>query len=53
MSQFHLGQKDEAQKTLTNALKAFDWAPAKADHREAWMYHILRREAEELVKGDH
>jgi eukaryotic-like serine/threonine-protein kinase len=50
MDQFHLGQKDEAQKTLEIALKAFDWQPAKAVSREAWMYHILRREAERLIK---
>ena len=50
MDQFQLGQKDEAQKTLEKALKAFDWQPAKADSREAWMYHILRREAERLIK---
>ena len=50
MNQFHLGQKVEAQKTLEKALKAFDWSPAKADTREAWMHHILRREAEGLIK---
>ncbi len=50
MDQFQLGQKDQAQKTLETALKAFDWQPAKADSREAWMYHILRREAERLIK---
>jgi tetratricopeptide (TPR) repeat protein len=50
MDQFKLGQKDEAQRTLEKALKAFDWQPAKADNREAWMYHILRREAERLIK---
>jgi serine/threonine-protein kinase len=52
MNQFHLGQKDEAQKTLEKAIKAFDWQQAKAYSREAWMYHILRREAEGLIKPD-
>ncbi len=51
MDQFHLGQKVEARKTLEIALKAFDWQPAKAVSREAWMYHILRREAERLIKA--
>jgi eukaryotic-like serine/threonine-protein kinase len=50
MDQFRLGQKDEAQKTLEIALKAFDWQPGRADSREAWIYHILRREAERLIK---
>jgi serine/threonine-protein kinase len=50
MDQYQLGQKNDAQKTLDKALKAFDWKSAKADHREAWMYHILRREAEAVIK---
>jgi serine/threonine-protein kinase len=50
MAQFQLGQKGEAKKTLEKALQAFDWQPAKADSREPWMYHILRREAEGLIK---
>jgi eukaryotic-like serine/threonine-protein kinase len=50
MDQFQLGQKDEARKTLEKALKAFDWQPAKAESREAWIYHILRREADGLFK---
>jgi serine/threonine-protein kinase len=50
MDQFQLGQNDEAQKTLEKALKAFNWQPANAESREAWIYHILRREAEGLVK---
>ena len=50
MDQFQLGQKDEARATLENAIKAFDWHPARADSREAWIYHILRREADGLIK---
>jgi serine/threonine-protein kinase len=50
MDQFHLGQKDEAQKTMEKAIQAFDWQQAKADSREPWMYHILRREAEGLIR---
>ena len=51
MAQFQLGQGDEAQKSLEKAVKSFDWEPSKADAREAWMYHILRREAETLIKS--
>jgi serine/threonine-protein kinase len=50
MDQFRLGQEDEARKTLDRALKSFNWQPANADSREACMYHILRREAEALIK---
>jgi serine/threonine-protein kinase len=50
MDQFQLGQKNEARKTLDKALNAFNWQPANADSREAWIYHILRREAEALIK---
>jgi eukaryotic-like serine/threonine-protein kinase len=50
MDQFQLGQKDKARATLARALKAFDWQPATAESREAWIYHILRREAAGLIE---
>jgi eukaryotic-like serine/threonine-protein kinase len=50
MDQFYMGQKSEARKSFDKALKKFDWQPTKADFREPWMYHILRREAERLIK---
>jgi serine/threonine-protein kinase len=43
------GRREEARKTLAEAIRGFDWREAKADNREAWIYHILRREAEELI----
>jgi serine/threonine-protein kinase len=49
MDQFQLGQKVEARKTLEKTLKTFDRRLEIADHREAWMAHILRREAEQLI----
>jgi len=52
MAQFRLGQKDEARKTLEKALKSFDWQPSQADYRDAWMCHILRREAEGLIRAE-
>ena len=52
MDQYQLGQKDEAQKTLEKTLKTLDWQLSKADTREPWMYHILRREAERLFRPD-
>lgn len=44
-----MGEQSEAQRRLAEASLAFDWTPAAADNREAWIYHVLRREAEQLV----
>ncbi len=42
-------QKVEALKTLAAAILSFDWSAAKADGRDPWIIHILRREAEALI----
>jgi eukaryotic-like serine/threonine-protein kinase len=52
MCQYAQGQKKQARETLAAAVAAFDWSAAKADHREVWIYHILRREAEALIGRD-
>jgi hypothetical protein len=49
MAQYHKGQKDQAQKTLLAAVASNDWSAAKATNHDAWIAHILRREAEALV----
>ncbi|VTR94004.1 serine threonine protein kinase : Tetratricopeptide repeat protein,protein kinase family protein OS=Singulisphaera acidiphila (strain ATCC BAA-1392 / DSM 18658 / VKM B-2454 / MOB10) GN=Sinac_4434 PE=3 SV=1: Pkinase: TPR_2: TPR_1 [Gemmata massiliana] len=49
MAEHRLGRKDEARKSLASAIRSFDWEPSKADSREAWMYHVLRREAERVI----
>jgi serine/threonine-protein kinase len=46
------GQKDEALKTLAAAVASSDWSAAKADHLEPWIAHVLRREAEALIRPD-
>ncbi|HEY4260764.1 MAG TPA: protein kinase [Schlesneria sp.] len=43
------GESEVARKALEAAIARFDWDPAKANNREAWMYHILRREAEKMI----
>jgi len=48
MVQHRLGKADAARATFKDALANFDWG-AKATDREAWMYHILRREAETVL----
>jgi serine/threonine-protein kinase len=49
MAQHGLGRKAEARQTLAAAVLAFDWSAPQADHRDSWICHVLRREAEALV----
>src|SRR5262249_20326500 len=49
MSQHRQGHKELARKTLAAAVLAYDWSAARADNRDAWICHVLRREAEALI----
>jgi tetratricopeptide (TPR) repeat protein len=49
MAQYQKGQKEEAGKTLAAALVSHDWNAAKATDQDAWIAHVLRREAEALI----
>jgi len=49
MCRARMGDDSVARRSLADASIEFDWTVAKADNREAWMYHVLRREAERLV----
>jgi tetratricopeptide (TPR) repeat protein len=49
MAQYQKGQKDHARKTLAAAVASHDWSAAKATDLDAWIAHILRREAEALI----
>ena len=49
MARHRLGQAAEAREALSQAGRSFDWTESAANYREAWMYHVLRREAEALV----
>jgi tetratricopeptide (TPR) repeat protein len=49
MVQHRLGKKDAARESLSTATAVFDWDVKKATDREAWMYHLLRREAEVVL----
>jgi serine/threonine protein kinase/tetratricopeptide (TPR) repeat protein len=51
MAEYRLGRGEKARKTLASAIGSFDWQGTKADNRETWLYHILRREAEATVQG--
>ncbi len=52
MAQSKSGQKNEARETLAAALKSYDWNPAKATIPDAWLIHVLRREAEATILHD-
>ena len=39
----------EARQVFADAIASFNWAPENADRRDAWICHILRREAEQVV----
>jgi tetratricopeptide (TPR) repeat protein len=43
------GQLAEARKTLAAAILSYDWRPTQARDSVAWIRHVLRREAEDLI----
>ena len=49
MALHQLGKTADARKRYDTAVTLFDWTPAKADSREAFIYHILRRECERVM----
>jgi serine/threonine-protein kinase len=49
MAQHKRGKKKEARQSLAAAVLADDWRATEADHRDAWICHVLRREAEALI----
>jgi serine/threonine-protein kinase len=52
MAQQREGNAVAARETLKLALASYDWSPSRADSRDVWMCHILRREAEATILGD-
>ena len=43
------GQLAEARKTLAAAILSYDWRATQARDHDAWICHVLRREAEGLI----
>jgi hypothetical protein len=43
------GQKEQAVQALAAAVASYDWSAARANEVDAWIAHILRREAEALI----
>jgi serine/threonine-protein kinase len=44
------GRRDEAREALEAAIRLNDWTTKSADHQDMWTAHILRREAEALIR---
>ena len=49
MALYRSGRTGEASDALAAAIQAYDWDEAKADNQDAWIAHVLCREAEELI----
>lgn len=49
MSFSKLGKEYDARMTFDQAISAFDWRLENATQTETWIYHILRKEAEQLI----
>ncbi len=49
MVQHGLGQAGAARDSLSAATASYVWDPQTATGSEAWMYHLLRREAETVL----
>jgi serine/threonine-protein kinase len=52
MALYQKGQKDDARKLLAAALQSYDWSAENTTTREAWIAHVLRREADSLISKD-
>jgi serine/threonine-protein kinase len=49
MALHHLGKFAQARKTLEAAILSYDWRASEARNHDAWICHVLRREAEGLI----
>jgi serine/threonine-protein kinase len=49
MAQYRLGQSELARQTLAAAVRSYDWSANLADGPDAWICHVLRREAEAMM----
>lgn len=49
MAQYQKGQVQAARKLLAAAVVSFDWSATGADRRDLWIWHVLFREAEEMM----
>ena len=50
MAQHRLGKADAARDSFRAAVDSYNWDVTRATDREAWMVHLLRREAETVLE---
>ncbi len=50
MAQHQKGHHDQARSTLAAAVNSYDWRADRADNHDAWIAHILRRQADGLIR---
>jgi serine/threonine-protein kinase len=50
MAQHQKGEKEEANLSMAAAIRSYDWSESNADNHDAWIAHILRREAEAMIQ---
>jgi serine/threonine protein kinase/tetratricopeptide (TPR) repeat protein len=43
------GKEKEARQTLAAAIVSHEWRASEATNQDAWIYHVLRREAQRLI----
>lgn len=53
MSLSRKGDQQPALQTLAAAVASHDWRPEHCTGQDAWIFHVLRREAERLILPDH
>jgi serine/threonine-protein kinase len=49
IAEYRKGQKEQARKTLAEAISTFDWSAAQVVSRDHWIWHVFRREAESMI----
>jgi serine/threonine-protein kinase len=49
MAQHRRGHPEESRRALAAAILSYDWSASRADNHDAWIPHVLRREAEALI----
>jgi serine/threonine-protein kinase len=49
MARYRLGDEQEARTMFAYVMSAFDWSMAHVRSHDQWLWHVLRREAENLI----
>jgi serine/threonine-protein kinase len=49
LAKYRLGDEEEARTMLASEISAIDWKLAEFRSHDQWLWHVLRREAENLI----